>query len=252
MKQTLLIFIFNFCFGIIISQNLIKNPGFEEYDSGMLYGYQPCNWITGGYVSPYDNLVYINHSIEDTLLPVIYPIFYEKPYSGQAMVALNIIDPKGITFLYGTLSKPLLKGKKYNVSFYYKFDNSSTHCISKISINFTTTANVNYAFDNPDFNPAFKHYVKTDLTLKDKQFSNDPINWNKASLTFISKGGEDRIVLGYFFPENSSLKKLKYDTSFKKAQRIVKRDKNIIINKKDANYLYSTYFIDEILVELIK
>jgi len=252
-------------------QNLVINPDFEDY-TFRFWGAFPKGWSDDGWIH---NAIYINHRVNDSLkainkkisenpksniieFPIIdsskFPYLLSKTvYSGDGMILVNFIDSMGFPCLTGSLRKGLNAGKKYRISFQILYDNHSLLCISSIGIKFDYGFSiVSHNYDLV-FNSYYKRKIKSDVIIKTGSLLNDSINWQLMTADIVAKGGEDRVVLGCFYYDNPSLKKL---NRCKGKIKIVKKrfanDKDICINDNNIKYLSASYFIDDVKIEQIK
>ena len=193
----LLILISNFGLG----QNLIPNPSFEVYDTCPTTLSSPgdyqINHALGWYSPTYATSDYYN-VCNSTLVSVPsnwagYQIAMDG--DGYAGFLMEFGPPHWFEYIQAKLNLPLIKGYKYEVSFFISLANSSDFAVKKIGAWFT---NNQISSINPL--PLFNYLpeIRSDSNV----FLSDTLNWAKIEGEFIATGGEEYITIGYYSDTN--------------------------------------------------
>jgi len=121
----------------IYSQNLILNPSFEQTSNCMEYiGYfrnTVQNWScpTLGTADLFNSCSQSNVGIPKNYKGV------QKVQFGENYAGLHVLSNKHREYIQGKLSKTLIQGKKYKVSFYINLADKSDFAIKNIDFLFT-------------------------------------------------------------------------------------------------------------------
>jgi len=207
-----------FVFGtvILVAQNLVLNPGFEELkkcpeDFGTLskdasFWKQPTSGSTD----------YFNNCSEKMSVNSNF-IGEQDTFEGNAYAGLYVYGPNDYReYLAGELKQKLIKGKKYNFSFQVSLADKSEYAIKEFGILFLnkeldlqTKSNIPYSLMN---SRGRNNYVG----LTNPRYYTDKENWTEVSGSFVAFGTEKYIVLGNF-RSNAHTKPNKIGNSSKKA-----------------------------------
>lgn len=198
------------------SQNLVKNPGFEDYmhlpdlkyefgerysDSAFICKY----WHKVPRTTPdyyHVNALHPRYSIPDNKMGHI------ATENGNAYVGLGpfLLDGNG-EFIAGEFIQPLEPGKEYSVVFDYRFSlYASFYMLEKIEIYITKSIDW---FETADLAPNYLDLINDSIVSNvtmNKQINNDG-NWHKMAGTYKAKGGEKYIVFGMFY-QNRKLERI--------------------------------------------
>jgi len=198
------------------AQNLVKNPGFEEFvkcpeeygslSDFSLYWKQPTYGSTDYFHSCSDNMP-VNRNF----------IGQQETFEGEAYAGFYAFGPKDYReYLAGELSEKLIKGKKYNFSFRVSLADKSEYAIKEFGILFMnkeldlhTKRNIPYELMNRN---GLYNYVG----LANPKYYKDKENWAEISGEYIADGTEQFIVIGNF-KSNAHTHRAKIGSSLKKA-----------------------------------
>ena len=201
---------------ILKGQNLVKNPGFEEYhhlpdliyeygryypDSNLLieplYYFICKDWYRPMATSQdyfHINAKNIRYGIPYSDRFGYYPAMFDSAYIGFNPLTLHV----GGTFEYftGEFSEPLEKGKKYEVSFFYCFAHIASYfSLDKIEVF------ISIDYWNTRSSPTYAYIVNQDI-VANVTFDNQPIvndgQWHKLTGYYQANGGEKYITFGIF------------------------------------------------------
>lgn len=185
---------------LIIGQNLVVNPSFENYnscpsmmsDSGNDQLTKATGWSCYFESADYFNTCATNGQVK---IPS-NQMGFQQAHSGNAYAGCVSYSKQGFyrEILGQQLISPLVIGQKYHVSFYVNMGGKwfYTMGINKMGVRFTTSA-YNYTL-NPISISNFAH-VKTMAIQKDTS------NWKLISGSFIADSSYKYIALGNFFDD---------------------------------------------------
>lgn len=247
-NSVLIIFLLLLNIKVKSQQNLVLNSGFEE-----LWAAPPTYWedsLEFKYWYQNDNATIDCYSYYSKIKELKIPnsdflgLFY--PHGGK-----NAIGFITAVYNYNTyesfrskLIKPLEKGKKYNLIFYYKPSSyfSDYYC-KKVNVLFSKDILMSDKPDwlkgIPDFGKDFKEEYKEsfiiDLNNDDKDTS-----WRKVDIIYEAKGGEKYINFGLFYIDDSDIIKAVSNyresnysySSEKKLSKVI--SKKILVRNKDC------------------
>jgi hypothetical protein len=264
-------------------QNLVKNSGFEDYwKMQKTLAYQSdtffCkNWfLTGKTTVDYyikENKLKINDSLILDVLNVPNNFFgYHPSIEGSGYIGLIPLSTNGeMEHIVGVLEDELVKGKKYEVSFYIKHGGDSVqYSATKFETKFfnesdffkdKTPFNTKHVIDM--FSTSYKGIFQESKIVADIEYDlcqvNDANNsWIKIIGTYLAKGGEKYIGLGLFYQGEKleilidKYKKKQNEKQFLKSQSIIKRNITYTEPKLPGNKEVSYYFIDDVQVKTLK
>lgn len=217
-------------------QNLVVNPGFEEYNKEAFR--KTCKFLFTdnlnvlGWSSCGNDATESWHKCSSSSMYISNKNLGVKPHSGKWMVGFNVMKyPIGNNqreYIIGRTHKPLQSGSAYMLTFYLSPRDGCEYGIEELGIAFSNNIvpSTNY---NADFSVAPQiTFPVADITQKGK--------WYKITLNFIATGGETTFVLGNFNPDSTS--------------------KTVVLSEDSKHadhwneYARSFYFIDD--VELIE
>lgn len=188
---------------ITFSQNLVVNPGFEEYSEKPKYSATTLTYYTNwnfDYLKQ-NSLWAIYFRDEE---PYKYRSYFKKfvvpkPYSGTAMAAiLPVIHilKKGFEMGYklqGNFYEPLKANQLYRVSFYYYFSTQSWEASDDLGVYFYGKGD--RPFD--DIDDQLNIGISPHLAILDSTLS-IPGEWHYYSAIYKAKGGEQNFLVGSF------------------------------------------------------
>ena len=272
MKYLSVLFILFYYFPIV-GQNLVLNPSFEEYLSlplnnfvdPLVYDFYCKYWYSSDCTSP----DYYNSDNENKYFSVPENLFgYHPAKSGNGYVGICLFYWAGsMEHISGELIKPLIKDKKYRVSFYIRYVGASSYFISKDIGAYLSIKK--YPFNDllTRWYPlVFDENHIAQIKNNNGFLKNDTL-WKLISGVYVAKGGEKYITIGMFYQEglnkrinkfihnhldnhyNFSEKERKF---FKKNQDILLINPNYYVSNeylmKIQQIVMSYYFIDEVSV----
>ena len=251
LTKYILFFVFTISVATAISQDLIPNGGFEEFN------YKPLKWNTSGadFSGILKNWNSPTQASPDAYGPGIQaPSFWKKqgfgfitPIEGKGFVGLTLYGctegkPHCREYLQARMSEPLVPGQQYELSFYV------SPLPKGLRIN-----NIGVAFSYDSI--AMKLDRKIDLTPTSnikKVVAVSPGKWVKAKLLFQAKAREKYILLGNFFADKETktrkdpiYTKLKYAYYYFDDVRLIKIPPIIEYVDTTNVFLERTYDIDE-------
>ncbi|OFX33454.1 MAG: hypothetical protein A2X08_00080 [Bacteroidetes bacterium GWA2_32_17] len=195
MKKILYIFIQIIALNCI-GQNLVPNPGFEQYTICPV-GFSEISsyllWDSYSESPDYFNTCSTNANISP---PNSYPGF-QYPQSGDAYTGFCPFHSQfqNTRELIGAqLLSPLVVGQKYFISFYINSggQHQATIATNKMGVKFST---VPYSFSNPaPINNTAHFYTDSIIT--------DTAKWTKISGSFIADSAYSYIIIGNFFNDS--------------------------------------------------
>lgn len=210
--HTLLLFLF--LAAVAQAQNLIPNPGFENYSQ------VPCNCMQGSlsaYVSGWENAAagtpdFICSESDDKCYASTHSKHWdsygeETPHGGKGM-GMIMTSAHGGTFreyLGVTLTQPLVKGNRYYAEFYVSLGDFCG----------AATNNMGMLFRTGTFS-ASPDYIITGTPQVNVPTVIDQTNgWYKVSGTFIAQDAYTYVIIGNFFtPANTIVKEMPKAASY--------------------------------------
>lgn len=261
--------VFNY---ILSSQNLVLNPSFEDfYDcpKGISFFHNNVkHWtIPNNGTTDYFNLCSNEIGFKNF-------VGYQKARTGEGYAGVHMYYKKNYReYIQGTLKQPLIREKKYRVTFYLSLADSSKYAIKELG--FMTTSQKYNAYQNKVYinaNAISLHTknIRYHPIIK-KQYLDDENGWMKISFTYTADGFEKYFSIGNFNP-NSQTDKLKLpekpdmlsyyyidDVSIEPIEKEVKKEtkieKNENLNEEfqtDEVYTFSNILFDTDKSELIE
>lgn len=212
MKRLFSLFFVLFFVEMVMGQNLVPNPGFEDYtncpnDVGELYcatGWKNCsNQTTGSpdYFNICANATTPYVGVPNTLLG------FQQPHSGNGYAGIICYETGATNWreIIGTkFLTPMTIGQKYYVSFFvnlslnYSGLNTNTS-IDKLGIRFTT---VNH-------DSAHGPSINNICNIVSSSFVTDTSGWTKISGSFIADSSYQYLLIGNFF-DDLNTNKIRY------------------------------------------
>jgi len=234
MKQLTIIFFLIF-YNILSTQNLVLNPSFESQKT------DKCVFNIGGF----------NKMVSDWSTPNMASTDFfdacsksensglknyngnQKPKSGNAYAGIYAYTDKNYReYIQGQLSKTLVKGKQYKMTFYLSLADKSSFAIKDIEV-LMTEEKLKPCYTSNSCEKAIKPSKATKKQFKmysnseDIYFS-DKESWMEYSFEFMAEGYENYFSIGNFY-RNPKTKK-----------------QNIV---SDSPYFFSYYYIDDVSIE---
>ena len=212
-------YIFIFLTHLMLSQNLVLNPSFEEF--------KDCPWQIGRFNKNVAHWSTPNLSSTDFFSNCSKSVGSknyngsQEPRTGNSYAGVYMFSPDNYReYVQGELSQTLSAGKQYKITFYISLAENSTHSLNNISVLFTNeqlgfkpvTANKASVLtqSNYNYNP-FKHidenYIKpSDYTkqpfqmihFKNELFYTHPEKWIEIAIIYTASGYENFFSIGNF------------------------------------------------------
>ncbi|MFY9311188.1 MAG: gliding motility-associated C-terminal domain-containing protein [Bacteroidia bacterium] len=190
MKKNILNFLFLLnATTILISQNLVLNPGFElnsvvPGSFGVNFNTEVNNWRNPTMADPdYYNLSLPNHIVPD---PV--------PHSGNAFSGMVIIAGTITPYAYwreylqGQLSEPLIANTTYCIEFY----------LTQRNYDLIGVQNMQVHFSNNPFSQSTMGIINYPAHINIDISTLDTITWRKLTAHYTASGGETYFTIGNY------------------------------------------------------
>ena len=254
------------------AQNLVKNPGFEEYFHlpDMKY-YNEEKYIDSAFICKYWHRVrettpdyYHTESSEPNFAIPDGHFGYQPVISGNAYLGLGPINLDGaFELISGELIQPLNPGEIYKISFKYRFAGSSCYWkLDKLEVLITQNIDRFKKFYlMPSTTDVMSPDIKANVNIVDTV--NNDGDWHTLNGTYKAIGGEKFISLGIFYQDKMFYKAMnEYLDNFCSGNynrisenKFNKKHKKLFI-KPNQNYKpipsvamkLSYYFIDDVSV----
>lgn len=220
--------LFILSFKLTMSQNLVLNPSFEEHKT--------CPRLIGGF----------NHNVLDWNTPNFGSTDYfnacskdvgetnffgeQSARTGKGFAGMYVLAPDNYReYVQGQLSKPLLIGETYTMTFYISLAENCSHAIRDLGVlflkepfkqNSDKLLNPNQVLN--DISDSYFVLVNSQSHYIEKR------GWEKITFEYVAKGFETHFIIGNF-DRNSKISKIK------------------VHNSKDPDASY--YYIDDVSVE---
>lgn len=241
-------YIFILLSNLMLSQNLVLNPSFEEFkdcpwqigrfDKNVAYWSTPNLSSTDFFSSCSKSVGFVNYNGN------------QDSKTGKSFVGAYLFSPDNYReYVQGELSQTLSAGKQYKITFYISLAENSTHSLNNISLLFTqeklgfkpvsnnksvlTQSNFNY---NP-FKHIDENYIKPSeytklpfemIHFKNEQFYNNPEKWTEITIIYTASGYEKFFSIGNFDSNSKT----------EKQQRFAKQ-----------KHEFAYYYIDDVSIE---
>ncbi len=210
------------------SRNLVLNPGFERYEE-CPKSHNPENqshklvpgWSYPTYAAPdyFNKCASTDAGVPQNFAGTSEP----KEGKGYVGAILTGTEESRREYIQGELSEPMIAGKKYCVTFYYRLASGSRLAVDQLSVYFS---NGEVKTEGTD---ALK--IKPQITTTEGLFLDNVENWEQLCRVYEAKGGEKFFIIGNFKDyENTNY---------------VVTDKNVV-NLRNKAYAY--YYFDEVVI----
>ena len=189
-------------YGELPAQNLVLNPSFEEHfrcpnnfntssrefslpgwrsaTTGTPDYFHQCSW--GDCDVPFN---WAGESNAHTGLGYVGVYLWNRP-----TVKTNTKPRSYREYIQGELKNPMIKGKRYQVEFYYKLASYSVYSVDRIGL-LLTDSTVEYKGDEVIQDRPQLSVIKDEPVTK--------AGWELASMEYVAMGGEQYIIIGNFF-----------------------------------------------------
>lgn len=178
-------------------QNLVKNPGFEEFISCDNQSVDIKGWLNDGgdFINKCFNVSYSR--------PPHNRVGYQYPLTGEGYAAILVYDgPADLQpglkrqYLQGEL-KTSLKQKRYHVSFFANQANISRYSIWQLGVHFYQRSSF-IKNDHKGLN------LKNHVLNKKGNYISDTVKWVEITGTYRAKGKENHLIIGNFFDDDQT------------------------------------------------
>ncbi|MBF8149170.1 OmpA family protein [Winogradskyella sp. F6397] len=228
-----ILFLFIFYSFISTSQNLVLNPSFEDHST------YKCIVNLGGFNNGVLDWSIPNHGSTDffdTCSEDMGANNYngiQNPKTGSSYAGMYFYTDKNYReYVQGELSKTLVEGKKYKMTFYLSLADKSSYALKDIEV-LITEEKLKPCYDSNSCEKVIKPSKVTKKKFKlysnteEVYFSNKEI-WTEYSFEFTAEGYENYFSIGNFY-RNPKTKK----------QQVV----------SNSPYFFSYYYIDDVSIE---
>ncbi len=173
----------------LLAQNLVSNPGFEQYDSlptttGIFGATVGNHWTAYGPADFFHQKAAVDASIPYNRLG------YQKAHSGEAYAGFCITKGTAPEFLHTVLTQPLEAGKQYCIQLFISRGDRSVDQASTLGVYFSPAP--------PDKKIVRTTQTKPQVFFRNKEGHRDTTNWVRLSNTYTAKGGEQSMTIGCF------------------------------------------------------
>lgn len=228
-KRVLILFFF--MSQVLLSQNLVLNPSFEEN--------KLCPSIIGSF----------NHFVTNWSTPNFGSTDYfsscsklvgndnffgkQEARTGKAYGGMYVMAPENYReYMQGELSQPLTNGKTYTVTFYISLAENSSHAIRDLGVLFLKESLKNNSDKLINLNVVLNDVSNSYFVLiNSQQFYSKKAGWEQVTFEYVAKGFEQFFIIGNF-DKNSKIATIKVAKS----------------NNPDASY----YYLDDVNIEPVE
>ncbi|MGE0638524.1 MAG: OmpA family protein [Bacteroidia bacterium] len=194
------------------AQNLVPNPGFEEYITcPKETGKRQTNLIS--WTQPTAGaLDYFNRCSSTAGVP-LNTFGKQEPKNGDACIGLTLFHEKHRAYAQTELKQPLIAGNTYNVEFSVSLSEKSKYAIGNIGAYFSAAKLENKSdgvlecfetFDDRGTKQVIAGLCKPQLRNPSSSFISDTEEWITISGSFKARGGEKYIIIGNFYTSDGT------------------------------------------------
>jgi outer membrane protein OmpA-like peptidoglycan-associated protein len=182
----------------IAAQNLVPNPGFEQYKKipvTFCYTAKEFSASVKDWTTPNEATADYFHAKCKANVSTIKKNFagFQKAEEGQAYVGIYCCMGQGSNYseyIKTKLIKPLKAGQKYIVQFYVSLSEASEYAVDRLGVLFRK--------DNLVQKNLFPLNYNATAESPDSVFYDDKIKWRQVRLSFTATGGEKYMIIGNF------------------------------------------------------
>jgi outer membrane protein OmpA-like peptidoglycan-associated protein len=193
-------------------QNLVPNPGFEEYITcPKETGKRQVNII--GWTQPTSGaLDYFNRCSATCGVPE-NAMGRQEPKNGDACIGLLLFHDKHRSYAQIELKNPLAQGNTYNVEFSVSLSEKSKFAIGNIGAYFTAARFESKtdgvlecfeSFEDRGSKEIIAGLCKPQIRNPSASFISDIYDWTTISGSFKARGGEKYIIIGNFYTSDGT------------------------------------------------
>jgi OOP family OmpA-OmpF porin len=184
------------------AQNLVPNPGFENFlvcpggYSQAPHEFRVPGWTSANLGTP-DYFNACSHGEAD--VPNNWA-GNSDAYDGAGYAGIFLIVNNGHQYqeyLQSKLLEPLLKDSVYQLEFHYKLSSYSRFSVNRIGLLLTDSMIVSKADKYLELKPTID-------VCQDSALTKETGLWEKASMTYKAKGGEQFVTIGNFHSNNET------------------------------------------------
>lgn len=183
------------------SQNLVPNPGFEEYiKCPGSYMLNRNEFAIHGWQSPTNGTPDHFHSCSSGMADV--PVNWagnSNAHSGKGYAGIYVwaTNSNYREYLQCQLAEPLVAGEKYVLEFYFKLANKSVYAINRIGL----ALSQNVIHENNDRPLTLAPVLSVE---KDTAMTAATGSWEQARMEYVAQGGERYVIVGNFFSNSQT------------------------------------------------
>ncbi|WP_179333873.1 OmpA family protein [Winogradskyella costae] len=232
MKQPIVLLLL-LCGFISIGQNLVLNPSFEDHRT------KHCISILGGFNIHITNWSIPNYGSTDFFVTCEATMGgrnyngFQEAKAGTTYAGMYLFTDKNYReYVQGELSKTLIKGKKYTMTFYLSLADKSSYALKDIQV-LITEEKLKPCHNSNACDKAIKPSKATEGKFKmysnpDNIYLSNKESWMAYTFEFTAEGYENYFSIGNFY-RNAKTKK-----------------EDVLSN---SPFLFSYYYIDDISIE---
>lgn len=194
------------------AQNLVPNPGFEEYITcPKETGKRQTNLIS--WTQPTAGAMdYFNRCSATSGVPA-NQMGRQEPKNGDACIGLTLFHEKHRSYAQAELKQALIAGNTYNVEFSVSLSEKSKFAIGNIGAYFSAAKLENKSdgvlecfetFDDRGVKQVISGLCKPQIRNASSAFISDTEEWVTISGSFKARGGEKYIIIGNFFTSDGT------------------------------------------------
>lgn len=183
------------------SQNLVPNPGFEEFTKCPgSFSANKAEFRLPGWLSPTSGTPDHFHacSMGEADVPFNWA-GNSNAHSGKAYAGVYVWNERNNyrEYLQGELAEPLKAGEKYVLEFYFKLANNSVYAINRFGLTLTETP-----LNVP--NDRVLEMIPIVSVEHDTAIVATTGTWERVRQVYEAKGGERYVILGNFFTNDQT------------------------------------------------
>lgn len=189
--------------------NLVINPSFEQLDScpGFYLGsgsLQYCSYWFTPFSLPFpggggSTELFTPCSTEPLMSVPNNGWGYQQPYADSNYAGFWLLGGGGREYIEGTLTDTLKAGKKYCVSFWYSYADSTPAITNNLELVFT-----NDSLMVPEDSMGLILHLTPDLIADTNTLIIDTMNWLLFEREYVARGGEKYFTIGNFQNNNEN------------------------------------------------
>ena len=258
MKTTTTLQVFNRIFFIItfiilgatssMGQNLVRNPGFEDY-LACPSAYGSFQEDLKSWYKPTEGSTDYFNICGDKLSTGLNFIGKQEAFEGDAYAGFYALGPNGYReYVSGELVEKLEKGKKYIFSFKISLAEKSQYAIDEMGLLFSHELLHLRTKKNISSNLMQRNDLNGFVRIKNQKFFSNRDDWMEVSGEYIADGTEKFFIFGNFKP-NASTRKLEVAKNLKKASYYY-LDMVSLVAKENTINLDETYVLENLFFEI--